>query len=66
MAVLLLTVGVFSLVVDDYLSARFVSRLLIAISITSLVAAGEALVIITRNIDLLRRLDRRCRRLPHG
>ena len=50
--VLLLTVAVFSLVVDDYLSARFLSRLLIAISITSLVAAGEALVIITRNIDL--------------
>ena len=44
--------AVFSLVVDDYLSARFLSRLLIAISITSLVAAGEALVIITRNIDL--------------
>jgi len=50
--VLLLTVAVFSLVVDDYLSARFLSRLLIAISITSLVAAGETLVIITRNIDL--------------
>ena len=42
----------FNLVVDDYLSARFVSRLLIAISITALLAAGEALVIITRNIDL--------------
>ena len=50
--VLVLTIVVFSAVVDDYLSARFVSRLLIAISITSLVAAGEALVIITRNIDL--------------
>ena len=51
-AVLLATVVLFSLVVDDYLSGRFVSRLLIAISITSLVAAGETLVIITRNIDL--------------
>jgi rhamnose transport system permease protein len=50
--VLVVTIVVFSVVVDDYLSARFVSRLLIAISITSLVAAGEALVIITRNIDL--------------
>lgn len=50
--VLALTVLVFSLVVDDYLSGRFVSRLLIAISITSLVAAGETLVMITRNIDL--------------
>ena len=45
-------VVLFSLVVDDYLSARFVSRLLIAISITALVAAGETLVIVTRNIDL--------------
>jgi rhamnose transport system permease protein len=51
-AVLAATVLLFVLVVDDYLSARFVSRLLIAISITSLVAAGETLVIITRNIDL--------------
>ncbi len=42
----------FSLVVDDYLSARFVSRLLIAISITAILAAGESIVIITRNIDL--------------
>ena len=32
----------FSFVVDDYLSERFVSRLLIAISITSVLAAGEA------------------------
>ena len=51
-AVVLATVFIFSVVVDDYLSARFVSRLLIAISITALVAAGETLVIITRNIDL--------------
>ena len=51
-AVLIATIVLFSLVVDDYLSGRFVSRLLIAISITSLVAAGETLVIITRNIDL--------------
>jgi rhamnose transport system permease protein len=51
-AVLVATVLLFMVVVDDYLSARFVSRLLIAISITSLVAAGETLVIITRNIDL--------------
>jgi rhamnose transport system permease protein len=51
-AVLAGTILLFTLVVDDYLSGRFVSRLLIAISITSLVAAGETLVIITRNIDL--------------
>ena len=51
-AVLLVTIVLFSIVVDDYLSPRFVSRLLIAISITALLAAGESLVIITRNIDL--------------
>ena len=51
-AVLAFAVLLFSFVVDDYLSERFVSRLLIAISITSVLAAGEAVVIITRNIDL--------------
>ena len=44
--------SLFNLVVDDYLSARFVSRLLIAISITAAGRRGESLVIITRNIDL--------------
>ena len=52
LAVLAGSVLIFSVVVDDYLSARFVSRLLIAVSITAVVAAGETLVIITRNIDL--------------
>jgi rhamnose transport system permease protein len=52
LAVLAGAVLIFSLVVDDYLSARFVSRLLIAVSITAVVAAGETLVIVTRNIDL--------------
>jgi rhamnose transport system permease protein len=52
LVVLVGTVLLFSIVVDDYLSGRFVSRLLIAISITALVAAGETLVIVTRNIDL--------------
>ena len=51
-AVLLATILLFNVVVDDYLSSRFVSRLLIAVSITALLAAGESLVIITRNIDL--------------
>jgi rhamnose transport system permease protein len=52
LAVLVATLLLFSVVVDDYLSARFVSRLLIAISITAILAAGESIVIITRNIDL--------------
>lgn len=50
--VLVGAVALFAVVIDDYLSGRFVSRLLIAISITALLAAGESLVIITRNIDL--------------
>lgn len=50
--VLVATILLFNIVIDDYLSARFVSRLLIAVSITALLAAGESLVIITRNIDL--------------
>ena len=50
--VLLVTLVAFSFAVPDYLSSRFVSRLAIAISITAVLAAGEALVIITRNIDL--------------
>ena len=52
LGVLVATLVMFSLLVDDYLSARFVSRLLIAISITAILAAGESIVIITRNIDL--------------
>ena len=52
LAVLVLAFVVFSLVVDDYLSPRFISRLLIAISITAVLAAAESIVIITRNIDL--------------
>jgi rhamnose transport system permease protein len=52
LGVLVLAIVLFSVVVDDYLSARFVGRLLIAVSITAVVAAGETLVIVTRNIDL--------------
>ncbi len=52
LGVLAFAVVLFSLVVDDYLSSRFVGRLLIAVSITAVVAAGETLVIVTRNIDL--------------
>ncbi len=52
LGVLVLAVLLFSVVVDDYLSSRFVGRLLIAVSITAVLAAGETLVIVTRNIDL--------------
>jgi rhamnose transport system permease protein len=50
--VMLAATVLFSLVIDDYLSARFVNRMLLAIAITAVLAAGEALVVITRNIDL--------------
>lgn len=46
------TVFVFWLVVDNYLSARFVNRVTQAVAITAVLAAGQSLVIITRNIDL--------------
>ena len=52
LGVLVLAVVLFSLIVDDYVSPRFVGRLLVAVSITAVVAAGETLVIVTRNIDL--------------
>ena len=52
---LLLIVGslvVFSLVIDNYLSGRFFNRVTQGIAVTAVMAAGQSLVIITRNIDL--------------
>ena len=53
---LLLVIGVtlvaFSLLVDDYVSGRFFNRVTQGVAVTAVVAAGQALVIITRNIDL--------------
>jgi rhamnose transport system permease protein len=43
---------VFSLIIDDYLSGRFFNRVTQGVAITAVVAAGQGLVIITRNIDL--------------
>ena len=60
------TVVLFTLVVDDYLSARFVSRLLIAISITAVLAAGESRRDHHPQHRPVRRVDRRRLRLPDG
>jgi rhamnose transport system permease protein len=42
----------FSFVIDDYMSGRFFNRVTQGVAVTAVIAAGQALVIITRNIDL--------------
>ena len=53
---MLLVIGVtlvaFSFLVDDYVSGRFFNRVTQGVAVTAVVAAGQSLVIITRNIDL--------------
>lgn len=46
------TVLAFWILVDNYLSARFVNRVTVGVAVTAVMAAGQALVILTRNIDL--------------
>lgn len=46
------TLVVFSIVIDNYMSGRFFNRVTQGIAITAIIAAGQSLVIITRNIDL--------------
>ena len=46
------SIVVFSLVVENYLSGRFFNRVTQSVAVTAVIAAGQALVIITRNIDL--------------
>jgi rhamnose transport system permease protein len=46
------TIVVFSLLIDNYISGRFFNRVTQSVAVTAVVAAGQALVIITRNIDL--------------
>jgi rhamnose transport system permease protein len=53
LAVIILTVVVFfATQVENYVSGRFFNRVSIGVAIVAIVAAGQALVIITRNIDL--------------
>lgn len=49
---ILLTVVVFNLMVDDYATGRFFNRVTTSVAITAVLAAGQTLVILTRNIDL--------------
>ena len=49
---ILLTVVVFSVMVDDYASGRFFNRVTTSVAITAVLAVGQTLVILTRNIDL--------------
>ncbi len=49
---IVLTAVVFSLLVDDYASGRFFNRVTTSVAITAVLAIGETLVILTRNIDL--------------
>ena len=46
------TIVVFSLLIENYLSGRFFNRVTQSVAVTAVMAAGQALVIITRNIDL--------------
>jgi rhamnose transport system permease protein len=46
------TVLAFWFLVDNYLSARFVNRVTVGVAVTAVMAAGQSLVILTRNIDL--------------
>ncbi len=50
--ILAVAVLLFSLLVDDYLSGRFFNRVTTSVVITAILAVGQALVVITRNIDL--------------
>ncbi|MDY7103987.1 MAG: ABC transporter permease [Actinomycetota bacterium] len=49
---IVLSLVVFNLVIDDYVSGRFFNRVAISVAITALLAAGEAVVIIARQVDL--------------
>lgn len=42
----------FNVVIDNYVSGRFFNRMTQSIAITAVLAAGQSLVIITRNVDL--------------
>ncbi len=47
-----LSVVTFGFLIENYLSGRFFNRVITSVVIVGILAAGQALVIITRNIDL--------------
>jgi rhamnose transport system permease protein len=50
--VILLTLVVFSFLVDDYLGGRLFNRVTASVAITAVLAVAQTTVIVTRNIDL--------------
>lgn len=51
-ATIIVSLLLFSLLVDSYMSARFFNRFTLGIAVVAVMAAGQALVILTRNVDL--------------
>ncbi len=49
---ILVTVLFFSTQIDNYLSARFFQRIATSVAVVAVVAVGQTLVVLTRNIDL--------------
>lgn len=52
LGIIVLSVLMFSFLVDDYLSGRFFNRVTTSVVVVALLAAAQALVIFSRNIDL--------------
>ena len=52
LVVLGVAVLVFSLLIDNYLGGSFFNRVTTSVAITAILAAGQTIVILTRNIDL--------------
>jgi rhamnose transport system permease protein len=52
LAVNAVAVFIFSLLIDDYLGGSFFNRVTTSVAITAVLAAGQTIVILTRNIDL--------------
>ena len=50
--VLAVAVFIFSLLIDNYIGGSFFNRVTTSVAITAILAAGQTLVILTRNIDL--------------
>jgi rhamnose transport system permease protein len=52
LVVLGVAVLIFSLLIDNYLGGSFFNRVTTSVAITAILAAGQTIVILTRNIDL--------------
>jgi rhamnose transport system permease protein len=52
LGIIVVTLLIFNLLVDDYMTGRFFNRVTTSVAITALLAVAQTLVILTRNIDL--------------